>query len=161
VSCVGSEQDADDLESQPLAKRRNMLAAASQRPTSEVASAAVGPAESQRHRGATPLSRAESASLLLIAADFAFNANLRILHEVAGLFMRGRTGCEFLSFTTHFSFAPSLLAYARNARSLLTEEVSICVLQPAMRLFFPVTATLANPSLYHWSQVHTPHSATT
>ena len=69
VSCVGSEQDADDLESQPLAVRRDLLAAASQRPTSEVASAAVGPAESHRNRGATPLSRAESAPLRAVCAD--------------------------------------------------------------------------------------------
>ena len=69
MSSVGSEQADDDLESQPLAVRRNLLAPASQRPASEVASAAVGPSESQLNRGATPLSRAESAPLHVTCAD--------------------------------------------------------------------------------------------
>ena len=62
MSCVEGGQDTDDLDCQPLAVRRNRLSAVSQRPTSEVASAAVGPAESHRNCGATPLSCAESAS---------------------------------------------------------------------------------------------------
>jgi len=79
--------------------------------------------------------RPYSSSLLVLPS-------YQILHEVAGMFMRGTTGCEFLSFTTQLYFTPSLLACAHNARSLLTQEVSIRVSATSRSIFLPVVQLL-------------------